>query len=173
MAAILFPIHFVAALLALLLTYNWMTLPTSLDLPTTSVVIESPAVSVSRRREIVSISSPDHEYEVACSTVASLCLEIKRGEVQRLEVWPVSAGLLGGDWLAQAKLEGRLLIALEEQRAQFRRMANFFNAAAAMAWALTMGLGYVLYRPRRSAASSVLQDRAAGDPGREMHDGSG
>jgi len=128
-----------------------MTLPTTLDLPGAPVVLVEPTVSTSKGREQIWFTAHDEIYQVSCSTVAALCGEIKRRNVNQILVWPVSAGLLGGDWIAQALEGDKVLVSLDDQRLQFQRMRRFFDIAAVVAWALTIGIGYVLYGRRRNA----------------------
>jgi hypothetical protein len=145
MALLLFPVHFIATLLALLLGYDWWTTPASLELAAATEIVAEPVRGRSRNREVVVLRAGDHRYEIACAMAKPVCDELDRRPITQLRSWIASPGLLAGDWLLQAEEGGRHWIVLGDQQAAFAAMKRFYAWCAAIAWSLALGLGWLLY----------------------------
>ena len=149
MGLLLFPIHFMATLAALLFGYDWWTTPASLELAAATEIRAEPMRGRSRNRDVVALQTGDRSYEIACALAKPLCDELARKPMTELHAWVASPGFLAGDWLLKAEGNGRSWIALRDQQAAFASIKRFYAWCTAVAWSLALGLGWFLYLRRR------------------------
>lgn len=152
MALFLFPIQFLATLLAVLLACDRLSSAQTLEIANANALTIQASVSKKRSREVIAFEHSGEHFQVACSSVPALCNELALRPINELRVWVTSPGLLAGDWIIQAREGGKTWVSLDEQRRQFARMVKFYNTCLVVSWAIAIGLGYVLYGRRRKAA---------------------
>ena len=152
MALLLFPIQFMATLLAVLLAFDRLSSAQTLEIANATELTIQASVSKNKSREVIAFEHAGERFHVACSSVPTLCKELARRPIDELRIWVTSPGLLAGDWILQAKEGERTWVTLDEQRLQFARVVKFYNTCLVVFWLIAIGLGYVLYGRRVKAA---------------------
>lgn len=153
MPVLLFSVHFMCTLAALLFGYNWFTIPNAIDMQSLQPREVVPQLSTEERRTVVALTVDGQSLHVICDTVGILCTELERRPIPKLQVWLFSAGFLGGDWIVQAKEGEQTWVSFEAQRRKFAWMKQFYTWLAALFVSLAVGLGYLLYFRREKKTS--------------------
>ena len=151
MSVILFPVDFIATLVAILFTYNWVGTPAFLGMNGIAEWTIEPQLSKNKSREVIAFVKDGQPYNIACGRAPPLCKELARRPMKELRVWVNAPGFRAGDWFLGAKEGEKTWVLLDEQRQRFARMNEFYDAYLLVSGLLALGLVYLLYgRSRKS-----------------------
>ena len=152
MSLILFPVHLIAALAALLFSYGWFTQENKLEMTGATELTIHAEISRYRNRRVIAFKYEEANFYIACDAVRSLCDELSRRQIPQLRVWVKYAGLLHGDLMLQALEGSRMWVNVTEQQRRYFEMQSFYKTCLMTSWIVTIGVGFILYGKRKNAA---------------------
>lgn len=151
MAPLLFLIHFMTTLAALLLAFDRLGAAQTLDIGNAPELVIQASISKNKGREVIAFEREGEWFYISCSSVSTLCNELKRRPIDKLQVWVTSPSLLAGDWIVRAREGEKTWIAPDEQMLQFARMTKLYNTCLLVFSSAAFILGYLIYGRRTKA----------------------
>ena len=151
MAPLLFLIHFMTTLAALLLAFDRLGAAQTLDIGNASELVIQASISKNKGREVIAFERDGVWFYIPCSSVTTLCEELKRRPIDKLQVWVTSPSLLAGDWIVRAREGEKTWITPGEQMLQFARMTKLYNTCLLVFSSVALILGYLIYGRRTKA----------------------
>ncbi len=151
MAPLLFLIHFMTTLAALLLAFDRLGAAQTLDIGNAPELVIQASISKNKGREVIAFEREGEWFYISFSSVSTLCNELKRRPIDKLQVWVTSPSLLAGDWIVRAREGEKTWITPDEQMLQFARMTKLYNTCLLVFSSVAFILGYLIYGRRTKA----------------------